>query len=471
MEPNICYARLNGNREEHIMKKIMVIIMILVLMLNLVGCGINNNSNDTETNNTESNDTVSNDDSGDREPSDGDRHDSSDNKEEESSDDRTDSTSSDTDRGEAEESSKTSDRGDDLESSFDEDRRDGNSQIQSGQLTAGEWNDNKNFEFFRKILNDDAWYRMKSYWNFRNWERYEFELKNDQQEPLINVKIELHDGNGNVHYTAVTDNNGYAVIYPFQDVVYFQRPEVHARVNIDGHLYEYNYLELNTANVFTLTADEHAKPVKNLDMMLMIDTTGSMADELEYLKVELSDVVASVKNNYENELSVYVSANYYRDHGDQYLVKSFPFTSNLNKVIDQMDDQRASGGGDFEEAVVEALNDAIYNHQWDENAEAKLLFLVLDAPPHHTEQNIKQIHELIKEANALGIRIIPIASSGIDKETEFLLRFLSVSTNGTYMFLTDHSGIGNNHIEPTIGFHKVDQLNNLMIKVINDYIQ
>ena len=72
------------------------------------------------------------------------------------------------------------------------------------------------------------------------------------------------------------------------------------------------------------------------------------------------------------------------------------FTDKIKDVVKDMSEQVANGGGDFEEAVVEALNDAIYNHNWRADAEAKLLFLVLDAPPHHTQQNVSQIHELIK---------------------------------------------------------------------------
>lgn len=451
------------------MKKILIFVMIFVLLFNLVGC---NNNNDVSNEPSDTYDT-----SGDRTSHTSDdvvTVYSTDEYEGDTSvsDDVSDSTARVDSPTSSDEMSTSSDAfTDTLKKSFDGDRKTGNQQYQSGQLTAGVWNDNKNYPFFRDVLNDNAWHHMQSYWHFINWERYEFKVINEQEEPLINVTIELHDGNGNIHYKAVTDNHGYAVMYPFLNKVFFQRPEVHARVTIGQHLYEYNNLDIRSSNVLVLEADEYAKPVKSLDMMLVIDTTGSMGDELEYIKAELSDVVSTVKKDYDNDLEVYISANYYRDLQDEYVVRSFPFTNNVQAVLNQMNDQRASGGGDFEEAVVEALNDAIYHHEWDDQADAKLLFLVLDAPPHHTDQNIQQIHTLIRDANEKGIRIIPIASSGIDKNTEFLLRFLSVSTNGTYMFLTDHSGIGNDHLEPTIGFYQVEQLNHLMIKVINAYIE
>ena len=75
----------------------------------------------------------------------------------------------------------------------------------------------------------------------------------------------------------------------------------------------------------------------------------------------------------------------------------------------------------------------------------------------------------IEKMSMIGIRLIPVASSGVDTETEFLLRSWATMTGGTYTFLTNHSGVGNDHLEPTIGEYEVEKLNDLMIRVINEY--
>ena len=74
-------------------------------------------------------------------------------------------------------------------------------------------------------------------------------------------------------------------------------------------------------------------------------------------------------------------------------------------------------------------------------------------------------------AASKGIRIIPVASSGVDKDTEFLMRLLGITTGGTYVFLTDHSGIGDSHIEPTVGPHDIHFLNDLLVKIITRYTE
>ena len=66
-----------------------------------------------------------------------------------------------------------------------------------------------------------------------------------------------------------------------------------------------------------------------------------------------------------------------------------------------------------------------------------------------------------------GVRIVPLAASGVDKELEFLLRFTAIATGGTYTFLTNDSGIGGNHVEPTIGEYQVEILNDLLVRVIS----
>ena len=98
--------------------------------------------------------------------------------------------------------------------------------------------------------------------------------------------------------------------------------------------------------------------------------------------------------------------------------------------------------------------------------------MILDAPP-HSEAEIAGINNdmtsYVKSMSEKGIRFIPLASSGVNTETEFLLRSWAVMTGGTYTFLTDHSGIGNSHLEPTIGDYEVEKLNDLMVRIIKEY--
>ena len=97
--------------------------------------------------------------------------------------------------------------------------------------------------------------------------------------------------------------------------------------------------------------------------------------------------------------------------------------------------------------------------------------MLLDAPPHKRNDVIESLQFSIPRYASHGIRIIPVAASGIDKQTESFLRFTAISTDGTYVFLTNHSGVGGDHIEATVGDYEVELLNELIVRLINQYAQ
>ena len=106
---------------------------------------------------------------------------------------------------------------------------------------------------------------------------------------------------------------------------------------------------------------------------------------------------------------------------------------------------------------------------WSSPAKTRIAFLLLDAPPHHESLVISDLQNSIITAAQKGIKVIPITASGIDKETEFLMRFFSITTNGTYVFITNDSGIGNDHLEPSVGAYEVEFLNDLIVRLIKEY--
>lgn len=329
----------------------------------------------------------------------------------------------------------------------------------AGTLTAGEWKDAENLEFWTKLLNRNDWYQL-------------MEDRNLYTNKIVTVYV--HDANGNPCYNVPVQ------LLTTRETVY------NARTDVNGYAYIcYNVNNTDEAAAFVIvsetsvevkddkadiTAENVGMEVQALDLMLMVDTTGSMGDELNYLQKELENVIERVADAGKT-ISINVSVNFYRDENDDYVVNAFEFTSDITEAITQLNAQRSDGGGDYPEAVHKALDNAIKEHQWRDGA-VKLMFFVLDAPP-HSESEIKginaQMTETVQKAAEKGIRIIPLASSGVNTETEFLLRSWALMTGGTYTFLTDHSGIGNDHLEPTIGEYEVEKLNECMIRVICEY--
>jgi len=332
--------------------------------------------------------------------------------------------------------------------------------IRAGLLTAGEWNDNNNWDFWNKVMANREWYTLQSKWKIST-NRYVVNVT-DGAAPVMGAKVALWQGETLV-WAAITDNKGRAVIFADMagDAADNQGNEFSLQVKSGTESKFIDSVMLTDDKPYEVSIAQ-GDLGSGIDVMFMIDTTGSMGDELQYIKEELSDVIGRIDGD------VRISCNFYRDLSDEYIVRPFAFTSDVDEAVTQISKQRAAGGGDYPEAVELALSNAIYEHEWNPYAKERFLFLVLDAPPHYTPEIVEKINECVKSAAEQGIRIIPIASSGVDKDTEFLLRSMSIATNGTYVFLTDHSGIGNSHIEPTIGAYDVEYLNDLIVKIINN---
>ncbi len=198
-----------------------------------------------------------------------------------------------------------------------------------------------------------------------------------------------------------------------------------------------------------------------VDVVFVLDTTGSMGDELEYLKVEVEDIITNVALEY-NDLSIRTGAVLYRDQGDRYVTKTIDFQSSVNDFKDELAPEYTGGGGDYPEAVHEGLKGAL-DMQFRPEA-IKLVFLLADAPT-HDDEHMALLQQVLR-AQEEGVTIYPIAASGTDPMAEFLFRVAAQQTTGRYVFLTDDSGIGNSHAEPTIPCYFVRHLSRLLSDIM-----
>lgn len=332
--------------------------------------------------------------------------------------------------------------------------------INAGTLTAAEYRDKNNLKDWINLFNEREWDELAKSRKLNPGSIVKVTVKNGDKK-IFNTKVELLDENDNVIFTAVTDINGEAFLFYNLDKT-TDKPVAVKVGSEKKEIPEEKEVEFETSQA--------GVEVKEIDIMLMVDTTGSMGDELEYLKVELKDMVKRV-SSYGQNLSIKVSVNFYRDDGDEYIVKYYDFRDNIDDVVDIIGQQSADGGGDYPEAVHTALENAVTGHVWREKA-VKICFFVLDAPP-HTESEIQGINanilKSLKKAAESGIRIVPVLSSGADTETEFLTRTFGIITGGSFVFLTNHSGIGNPHHEPDVDEYEVEYLNECLIRIICDF--
>lgn len=352
--------------------------------------------------------------------------------------------------------------------SFSSPNGQGDSERQAGVITAAEWNDLDNWSFWENIINTDDFKSKPQYWTIFNNNRIAVKVVSSAEKPVVNALLQLKR-EGTTIFTARTDNRGQAELWAdiFQNNPNVDFSKLTIDINNGAHLLsDVKPYKEGTNNIVIPATTVDSK----LEIAFVVDATGSMGDELEYLKTELLDVISRIKSANAHS-TVLTSAVFYRDKGDEYVTIVSNFTSDNNATVNFISNQRAEGGGDFPEAVHTALDKAVNELQWSTNAKTRILFLLLDAPPHHNTSVISSIQTSLLKSAEKGIKIIPITASGIDKETEFLMRFLAMTTNGTYVFITDDSGIGESHLQASVGEYQVEFLNDLMVRLINKYAE
>ena len=340
----------------------------------------------------------------------------------------------------------------------------GGIQPQGGLVTAGEWNDLDNWDFYQKTLMKEPFKGFPDDWQMYTNHRIAVAIT-AKNKPAANATVTLFRNDTPI-WTAKTDNLGRAELWvgAFQKEKELNTALLRLKVNEQW----VSTATISETQVNRIALDEALPSPTNLvQIAFMVDATGSMGDELEFLKMDLKKVINEVQKT-NTQLKISTATVFYRDEGDEYVVKHSPFTEDINQTTEFISQQRADGGGDFPEAVDKALVQ-LNQLQWQPEARTRIAFLVLDAPPHNKPAVISSIQYSVKTAAASGIKLIPVVASGIDKTTEFLMRFIAMYTNGTYVFITDHSGIGNKHLEPSVGEYQVEKLSDLMVRLIKKY--
>jgi hypothetical protein len=142
---------------------------------------------------------------------------------------------------------------------------------------------------------------------------------------------------------------------------------------------------------------------KTLDVLLCLDTTASMRDDIAAIKAGLPELLEAMAGEF---YALRIGMVLYRDYHEAYLARLIPFTSDLEVFKKNLHTVQVTGGGDIPEAVYEALHEGITKFSWQ--SEAKVIILIGDAPP-HPRQKGKISKTMVYEAAAeQGIKISAI---------------------------------------------------------------
>lgn len=141
-------------------------------------------------------------------------------------------------------------------------------------------------------------------------------------------------------------------------------------------------------------------PADSLDMVIAIDTTKSM---VQNLKIIQSLLVAPLRDGTANYRNFQIGLVFYRDYLEDYLTRVVPFTRDWDQLQKDLDRQTAEGGGDAPEAVVEAMWAGLNSFRW--TASRRVLLVVGDAPQHPIPRGDVTETQVRDLAHSLGVQV------------------------------------------------------------------
>jgi len=346
--------------------------------------------------------------------------------------------------------------------------------LQSGTLTAGSLDDNLNFTAFQDYLNQQLQANHATILPIINLsDRITLHVIDENGQGVGNAQVQITPPQSQSATTVgLTATNGDFYLFPQFNLgkqnntalqLTITPPQDAMSSPSTAVITTIDMAKINLDQAITLTLPQAIATLPSeLDIMLVIDTTGSMTDELTYIATEFRDIIGAVTTKHPH-ISMRFGLTVYRDEGDAYVVQSFDFTESINIMQNQLGKQSAAGGGDYPEAMEQAMQTAL-QAQWRQGNVARLLFLIADAPPH--DENLSDMWVQIQQAKQAGIRIYPLAASGVADVAEYIMRIASTVTQGQYLFLTDDSGVGGHHATPSSRCYVVTRLDHLISRMI-----
>ncbi len=178
-----------------------------------------------------------------------------------------------------------------------------------------------------------------------------------------------------------------------------------------------------------------APAAADLDVVFVLDTTGSMSAELREVQERVEQLAVSLARARADE-RIRFGIVAYRDRKDDYVTRVSPLTGEVETSRAFLASLSAGGGGDGPESVIAGLRVALREMEWDGGDSAqRQIFLIGDAPPHLDYDDEATPEELIEEArrqriviNAIGCRSLP------DRGVAFF-RGVAYATEGSYQHI------------------------------------
>lgn len=309
----------------------------------------------------------------------------------------------------------------------------------SGQqqpLQAGSIDDNEHFAAYLNYLADYQGSLNSLPIDLR--ERYLLRIMDNDQRGVFDARVQVYEGE-TLLFEGLSYSDGWLQFNPASVNASDNSQSFRVLVERGQAQAEYELLRGQTDRVHEIAiASEPDRPPLSVDLLFLLDATGSMDDEITRIQetiISISERVSQLPGSPELRFALVA----YKDRSDDYLTRVSDFTNDVQAFRTTLLAVRAGGGGDTPEAVNEGLYSAVHELSWNEHG-LRLAFMVADAPPHVNQPDSPPYPRTLLEAQSKGIKIFTIAASNSNPAAEYVMRQIAQQTMARFIFLTYQEG-------------------------------
>ena len=329
-------------------------------------------------------------------------------------------------------------------------------------LSAGEVNDNERWDEYVHYRNQYAGLPVQ---DVDVSERYVITVTDSDGQPVHNARVRVSAGEA-VLFEGRTYANGQTLFFPRA----FDGSEGAGSFTLDVETDEESQ-QLEFARGEVLDWDVTLDMVQSssgvgvpLDILFLLDATGSMEDEIDQIKDTLLSISSRI-SDLPSQPDLRFGMVAYRDREDEFVTRVYDFEADATRFVDTIRGVDAYGGGDYPESLNEALHVAVHEPSWRLGDAIRLMFLIADAPPHLDYVEDYSYADEMVEAHQRGIKTFAIASSGLDQQGEYVFRQIAQHTMGRFIFIVYGAGGTTAH---DVGEYTVERLDDLLVSLVEE---
>jgi hypothetical protein len=297
-------------------------------------------------------------------------------------------------------------------------------------VKAGEWDDNANFREFRRFLGSAT----TNHRRLDLADRRFLVVRDKNGLGIPRCRVTVRDAK-QATTSFVTTASGRAILFPHAEGMSGQKLQATASCAEGAAEASFALLDQNGEDGLVdlkLGAERAPIATRTVDLAFVLDTTGSMSEEIAAVKATIQKVAQSLSTE---QTTVRVGLVEYKDRSDPFVTKVYPFATDIPAFARKVSQISAGGGGDTPEDMNAGLHAAMTELAWSDRAVARLAFVIADAPPHLDYANGPDYANDMKTASHRGIQLFTVAASGMDNLGQVVFRQMAQFTGGTNMFV------------------------------------